>query len=182
VGPAITSLRTPRLVLRAWRDEDLAPFAAMNADPRVMEHFPTVLTREESDALAFRIRGSMVASGFGFWAVEVSGIADFVGFIGLSVPSFEAAFTPCVEIGWRIAHEHWDKGIATEGARAALDAAFGELGLAEVVSFTVTDNTRSRRVMERLGMRHDPREDFEHPSVPEGHPLRRHVLYRIRAR
>ncbi len=110
------------------------------------------------------------------------GVSSFVGFIGLSVPSFEAPFTPCVEIGWRIAFEHWDKGIATEGARAALDAAFGELGLAEVLSFTVTDNTRSRRVMERLGMRHDPRDDFDHPNIADGHPMRRHVLYRIRAR
>jgi RimJ/RimL family protein N-acetyltransferase len=169
-------------VLRAWRDEDLAPFAAMNADPRVMEHFPSVLTREESDAMVGRIRAAMEKNGFGFWAVEVPGVADFVGFIGLSIPSFAAPFMPCVEIGWRIAVEHWDKGIATEGARAALDAAFGELGLSEVVSFTVTGNTRSRRVMERLGMRHDAREDFDHPNVPEGHPLRRHVLYRIRTR
>lgn len=179
---AIPSLRTPRLVLRTWREEDLAPFAAMNADPRVMEHFPSVLTREESDALVVRIGLSIEKNNFGFWAVEIPGTASFVGFVGLSVPSFDAPFMPCVEVGWRIAYEHWDKGIATEGARAALDAAFGQLGLSEVVSFTVTDNTRSRRVMERLGMRHDPREDFDHPALPEGHPLRRHVLYRIRAR
>lgn len=182
MDPALTSLRTPRLVLRTWRDEDLAPFAAMNADPRVMEHFPSVLTREESDALVVRIGASIEEHRFGFWAVEMPGVANFVGFVGLAVPSFEAPFMPCVEIGWRIAFEHWDRGIATEAARAALDAAFGQLGLAEVVSFTVTDNTRSRRVMERLGMRHDPRDDFDHPRLPEGHPLRRHVLYRIRAR
>lgn len=182
MGPAITSLRTPRLQLRAWRDEDLVPFAAMNADWRVMEHFPSVLTREQSDAMVLRIRASIEKHRFGFWAVEMPGTAAFVGFIGLSVPSFDAPFTPCVEIGWRISYDHWDKGIATEGARAALDAAFGELGLPEVVSFTVSGNTRSRRVMDRLGMRHDPREDFDHPHVPEGHPLRRHVLYRIRAR
>jgi RimJ/RimL family protein N-acetyltransferase len=182
VSPAITTLRTSRIVLRAWRDDDLGPFATMNADPRVMEHFPNVLTRAESNAMAARIRTSMAANGFGFWAAEVPGIAEFVGFIGLSVPSFEAPFMPCVDIGWRIACEHWDKGIATEGAGAVLDAAFGQLGLLEVVSFTVTGNTRSRRVMERLGMRHDPREDFDHPGIPEGHPLRRHVLYRIRTR
>lgn len=176
------SLRTPRLVLRTWRDEDRAPFAEMNADPRVMEHFPSVLTREESDALVVRIGASIEKHRFGFWAVEMPGVANFVGFIGLSVPAFEAPFMPCVEVGWRIAYDHWDKGIATEGARAALDAAFGELGLPEVVSFTVTDNTRSRRVMERLGMRRDPREDFDHPGFPDGHRLRRHVLYRIRAR
>ncbi len=145
-----------------------------------MEHFPSVLTREQSDAMVASIREAMQRNGFGFWAVEVPGTADFVGFVGLSVPSFEAPFMPCVEIGWRIAYGQWDKGIATEGARAALDAAFGELGLSEVVSFTVTDNTRSRRVMERLGMRHDPREDFDHPAITEGHPLRRHVLYRVR--
>lgn len=154
----------------------------MNADPRVMEHFPSVLTREQSDAMVDRIRTGMAKHGFGLWAVEVPGTADFVGFIGLSVPTFEAPFMPCVEIGWRIAPQHWDKGIATEGAVAALDAAFGQLGLPEVVSFTVTDNTRSRRVMERLGMRHDPREDFDHPALPEGHALRRHVLYRVRPR
>jgi RimJ/RimL family protein N-acetyltransferase len=178
----LESLRTPRLVLRAWRDDDLTPFAALNADPRVMEHFPNVLTREESDALVGRLRAGMKRDGFGFWAVEVPGVADFVGFVGLSVPSFDAPFMPSVEIGWRIAREHWGKGIATEGARAALDAAFGELALPEVVSFTVTANARSRRVMERLGMRHDPRDDFDHPSLPEGHPLRRHVLYRVRPR
>jgi RimJ/RimL family protein N-acetyltransferase len=182
VAPAITSLRTPRLVLRAWREEDLAPFAALNADPRVMEHFPSVLTREQSDDLVARIRASMAKNGFGFWAVEMPGTADFVGFIGLSVPSFEAPFMPCVEIGWRIAFEHWDRGIATEGARAALGAAFGELGRSEIVALTATGNERSRRVMDRLGMRHDPREDFDHPRVPAGHPLRRHVLYRICAR
>jgi RimJ/RimL family protein N-acetyltransferase len=182
VPPAITSLRTPRLVLRAWREEDLAPFAAMNADPRVMEHFVSVLTREKSDAMVTRISESIATNGFGFWAVEVPGLADFVGFIGLAVPSFEAPFTPCVEIGWRIAFEHWDRGIATEGAQAALDAAFGELGLSEVVAFTVPGNARSRSVMDRLGMRHDPRDDFDHPRIAEGHPLRRHVLYRIRTR
>ena len=181
MSPAITSLRTPRLVLRAWRESDLAPFAALNADPRVMEHFPSVLTRAESDAMVARLNAAIEERGFGFWAVEVQASAELVGFVGLSVPSFEAHFTPCVEIGWRIAFEHWGKGIATEGARASLDAAFRELGLAEVVSFTATTNERSMRVMERLGMRHDEREDFDHPGLPEGHAVRRHVLYRIRA-
>ena len=143
-----------------------------------MEHFPSVLTRAESDASVDRVGSGMARHGFGFWAVEIPGVTEFAGFIGLSVPSFEAPFMPCVEVGWRIAYAHWNKGIATEGARAALDAAFGGLGLAEVVSFTVPGNTRSRRVMERLGMRHDPREDFDHPALPQGHPLQRHVLYR----
>ncbi len=179
---AITNLRTPRLVLRSWRESDLAPFAELNADPRVMQHFPSVLTRAESDAMVTRLNDAITKRGFGFWAVEVQASEELIGFVGLSVPSFEAPFMPCVEIGWRIAFRHWGKGFASEGARASLDAAFGELGLAEVVSFTTITNERSKRVMERLGMRHDARDDFDHPLLPEGHALRRHVLYRIRAR
>lgn len=175
----VAPLRTPRLVLRDWRDEDLAPFAALNGDPEVMEQMPSALSREESDALAARIRDGIRARGFGLWAVEVVGGAPFVGFVGLSIPSFVAPFTPCVEIGWRLARAHWGRGYAREGARAALDAAFGPLALEEVVSFTAETNARSRRVMEALGMTRDPREDFEHPALPEGHRLRRHVLYRI---
>ena len=174
------SLVTPRLLLRPWREADVAPFSALNADPRVMEFFPATLSRAESDAVAERIREGLAARGFGFWAVEVPGVTPFAGFVGLSVPRFEAHFTPCVEIGWRLAREHWGRGYATEGARAALDFGFGELGLAEVVAFTVPANARSRAVMEKLGMTHDPADDFDHPSVPEGHPLRRHVLYRVR--
>ncbi len=179
---ATTNLRTPRLVLRSWRESDLAPFAELNADPRVMQHFPSVLTRAESDAMVTRLNDAITKRGFGFWAVEVQASEELIGFVGLSVPSFEAPFMPCVEIGWRIAFTHWGKGFASEGARASLDAAFGELGLAEVVSFTTITNERSKRVMERLGMRHDARDDFDHPLLPEGHALRRHVLYRIRAR
>ena len=182
MSPAITDLRTRRLVLRSWRDADRGPFAALNADPRVMEHFPKALTRDESDAMVDRMNSAINTRGFGFWAVEVQASEELIGFVGLSVPTFEAPFMPCVEIGWRIAFEHWGKGFATEGARASLDAAFGELGLSEVVSFTTTTNDRSKRVMERLGMRHDERDDFDHPAIAEGHPLRRHVLYRIRAR
>ncbi len=172
-------IRTERLLLRQWRDEDHAPFAAMNADPAVMEHFPSVLGREESDALASRLRAAIAQRGWGFWAVEVVGGAPFVGFIGLSVPSFDAPFMPCVEIGWRLAREAWGHGYATEGARAACAFAFGELGLDELVSFTAVTNVRSQRVMDRLGMSRDAREDFDHPSLPEGHRLRRHVLYRL---
>ena len=182
MAPPITSLRTPRLVLRQWRDGDLEPFAALNADPRVMEHFPSVLTRAESDRVAEAVRSSIAARGFGFWAVEMIETGEFVGFVGLAVPSFDAPFMPAVEIGWRIAFEHWGKGLATEGARASMDAAFGALELVEVVSFTATQNVRSRRVMARLGMRHDPCDDFDHPLLPDGHPLQRHVLYRIRPR
>jgi RimJ/RimL family protein N-acetyltransferase len=172
-------LRTERLLLRRWRPEDRAPFAAMNADPRVMEFFPGLLTPEESDASVGRIEAHFEKHGFGLWAVEVVGVAPFAGFIGLSHPRFEAPFTPCVEIGWRLAAPHWGYGYATEGARAALAFAFETLGLAEIVSFTAAVNLRSRRVMEKLGMTHDPSDDFDHPLLPEGHWLRRHVLYRI---
>jgi RimJ/RimL family protein N-acetyltransferase len=173
------SLRTPRLCLRPWRDQDLAPFAALNADPRVMEFFPKVLTPEESAARVSRIKEHFDVHGFGLWAVEVVGGADFIGFVGLNVTLFEAHFTPCVEIGWRLAFQHWGRGYATEAARAALDFAFHVLRLDDVVSFTVPANYRSRRVMERLGMTRAPGEDFEHPSLPAGHPLRCHVLYRL---
>jgi RimJ/RimL family protein N-acetyltransferase len=177
-----TPLVTPRLRLRPWRDEDLAPFAEMNADPKVMEFLPKPLDRAESDALAARIRDHFACRGFGLWAVEVPGVADFIGFVGLSVPTFEAHFTPCVEVGWRLASEYWGRGYATEAARAALDYGFRRLELAEIVSFTVPANLRSRRVMERIGMIHSPADDFDHPALPEGHPLRRHVLYRATAR
>ena len=176
-GPILT---TARLRLRQWREEDLAPFAALNADPQVMEFFPKVLTRAESDAVAGRIRDHFARHGFGFWAVEAPGVADFVGFVGLAVPSFEAHFTPCVEIGWRLAREHWGHGYATEAASAALAFGFGDRALEEIVAFTVPANIPSRRVMGRLGMRRLPADDFEHPAIPEGHPLRPHVLYRLR--
>jgi RimJ/RimL family protein N-acetyltransferase len=154
----------------------------MNADPRVMEHFPATLSADETDARIARIEAHFAEQDFGLWAVEIPGVTPFAGFVGLAVPSFEAAFTPCVEIGWRLAVDYWGRGYATEGARAALSFGFDSLGLDEIVSFTVPANTRSRRVMERLGMTHDPAEDFDHPLVPEGSPFRRHVLYRIARR
>lgn len=177
VAMSIPELRTERLLLRAWREEDLEPFAALNADPEVMRHFPAVLGRADSDAQAGRIRAHFAAHGFGLWAVEVPGQAAFVGFVGLAVPGFEAHFTPCVEIGWRLAREHQGRGYATEGGRAALGFGFTHLGLAEIVSFTVPANRASRRVMEKLGMQHT--EYFDHPRIPAGHPLQRHVLYRL---
>jgi RimJ/RimL family protein N-acetyltransferase len=177
--PAST-LTTPRLLLRTWSDEDLAPFAAMNADPQVMEFFPKPLDRAESDAIVARIRAHFARHGFAQWAVEVPGVADFIGFVGLSIPRFEAHFTPCVEVGWRLAREHWGRGYATEAARAVLEYGFRDLALEEIVSFTTVANTRSRAVMERIGMTRSPDDDFDHPAVPEGHPLRRHVLYRAR--
>lgn len=174
-------LRTERLLLRGWSDDDLDPFAALNADPDVMHHFPAPLGRAESDALVARIRERWAEGRPSLWAVEVRGGARFIGFVGLLESSFEAPFTPCVEVGWRLAAEHWGKGYAPEAARAALAFGVREYGLDEVVSFTTVDNTASRRVMAKLGMRRDPAEDFDHPSLPAGHPLRRHVLYRLAA-
>ena len=179
---ALVTLSSNRVCLRQWRKEDQAPFAAMNSDPRVMEYFPSALSRAASNALIDRIQRHFCEHGFGLWAIEIPDVAPFIGFTGLAIPGFSAHFTPCVEIGWRLAFEHWGYGYATEAARLALGHAFGPLALAEVVSFTSTPNRRSRAVMERLGMRCNPTEDFDHPALPEGHPLRRHVLYRLESR
>jgi RimJ/RimL family protein N-acetyltransferase len=146
----------------------------------VMEFFPEPLTAEASDALIERIEAHFSPHGFGLSAVELLETNSFIGYVGLAVPNFDAHFMPAVEIGWRLAYEHWGKGLATEGARAVLNYGFERLGLGQVVSFTVPANLRSRRVMEKLGMTHDPRDDFDHPRFPEGHSLRRHVLYRLR--
>ena len=177
-GALPRELRTERLLLRRWRDDDRAPFAALNADPRVVEFLPGPLSRADSDALVARVEAHFAVRGFGLWAVEVPAAIPFAGFVGLAVPAFEAVFTPCVEVGWRLGPACWGRGYATEAARAALEFGFARLGLAEIVSFTVPANARSRRVMERLGMTHDPADDFDHPALPAGHPLRRHVLYR----
>jgi RimJ/RimL family protein N-acetyltransferase len=176
--PAV--MTTARLRLRRWTDGDRAPFAALNADPRVMAHFPSVLSREESDTGAGRIEEHFGRHGFGLWAVGIPKVTPFAGFIGLSIPAFEAHFTPCVEIGWRLAAEYWGRGYATEGAGAVLGLGFDVLRLDEIVSFTVPANQASRRVMEKIGLVHDPADDFDHPSIAAGHPLRRHVLYRLR--
>lgn len=174
------TLRTERILLRRWREEDRLPFQRMNSDPRVMEFFPGLLTAEESDALVGRIESHFDRHGFGPFAVELLENGTFIGFVGLMVPEFEAAFTPAVEIGWRLAAEHWGKGLVTEAAKAAVRYAFDVVELDGLISFTVPGNVRSRRVMGRIGMTHDAREDFEHPGLPVGHPLRRHVLYRLR--
>jgi RimJ/RimL family protein N-acetyltransferase len=172
-------LTTERLVLRRWRELDLEPFRRMNADPRVMEFMPKLLGPAESDALAERIESHFDEHGFGLMAVEFKESGAFVGFVGLSVPQFEAPFMPAVEIGWRLAADYWGNGLATEAAQETLRFAFEEVGLESVVSFTVPANVRSRRVMERIGMRMV--EEFEHPRLPMGHLLRRHVLYRLGA-
>lgn len=184
-----TQLKTQRLLLREWRASDREPFARMNADPRVMEFLPSTLSRGESDALADRIEAHFREHGLGLYATELrddlrdnasAAPGQFIGWIGLSVPRLEVHFTPCVEIGWRLAADYWGRGLATEGARGVAKHAFGELALDELVSFTVRANVRSTRVMQKLGMTHNSADDFDHPALPPGHPLRRHVLYRLR--
>lgn len=173
------TLRTRRLLLRPWRKEDREAFAELNADPAVAEFLPGPITRAMSDALVDRVDAHFAEHGYGLWAVELPGEIPFAGFVGLLQPSFEAPFTPCVEVGWRLARASWGRGIATEAARESLRFGFETAGLEEILSFTVPDNHRSRSVMERLGMRRDPSDDFEHPRLAVGHPLRAHVLYRM---
>lgn len=177
----ITILQTQRLILRRWQESDRQPFAEINADPRVMEFFPNMLTREQSDRVVDRIEAAFAQRSFGLCAVELKSNRRFLGFIGLSVPNFYAHFTPCVEIGWRLASHAWGQGFATEGARAMAAYAFETLKLNSLVSFTAEQNLRSRRVMEKIGMTFDPTDSFDHPNLPDGHLLRRHVLYRLRA-
>ena len=171
---------TKRLVLRRWQNADRAPFAALNADPVVTEFLAGMLTAAESDSLVDRIESHFDTNDFGLWAVTVKNGPAFIGFVGLSRPTFVAHFTPCVEIGWRLDRAQWGKGYATEAARETLRIAFELFDIKEVVSFTATGNVRSRRVMEKIGMTRDPADDFEHPRLPKGHPLRNHVLCRIR--
>ena len=179
-GGLIPRIQTERLVLREWLDRDRAPFAALNADPAVVEFLSRPLEPAASDALVERIVEGWRNDGFGLWAVERLDDQAFLGFTGLSRPSFEAAFTPAaVEVGWRFAAAAWGHGYATEAAKVAVAFGFEELGLDEIVSFTVPANVRSRAVMERLGMTSDAADDFDHPNLPAGHPLRRHVLYRL---
>jgi RimJ/RimL family protein N-acetyltransferase len=179
-GPTIPEIRTDRLMLRGWRHADRGPFAELNADPQVAEFLGGPLDRDGSDALVDRILVRWDSDGHGLWAVERVEDGRFLGFVGLAAPSFDAVFTPCVEVGWRRAREAWGRGYATEAAWAALRFGFVELDLDEIVSFTTVANVRSRAVMERLGMTRDPVDDFDHPSFPDGHPIRPHVLYRLR--
>jgi RimJ/RimL family protein N-acetyltransferase len=164
-------IRTERLLLRRWRDGDRAPFAALNADPAVMEHFPAPLDRAQSDALADRIEAHFAEHGYGLWAVEDE--TGFVGFTGIAWVTFAAPFTPALEVGWRLATPAWGRGYATEAATAALQRGFAEVD--SIVSLTAVVNDRSWRVMERLGLRRET--EFDHPrELPDR--LRRHVLYR----
>ncbi|MBS4163765.1 Acetyltransferase [Candidatus Protochlamydia amoebophila] len=172
-------IKTERLVLRQWCEDDLEPFAKLNADPRVMEWFPSTLSRAGSDDLAKRISPKLQEQGWGLWAVSIPDISSFIGFIGLAGPTFNAHFTPAVEVGWRLAYEYWGKGYATEGALAALKYGYEMLNLKEIVSFTTLANQRSRHVMEKIGMHHDPKDDFDHPKLPKDHLLKKHVLYRM---
>jgi RimJ/RimL family protein N-acetyltransferase len=172
-------IRTERLVLREWRDDDAEPHWTMSTDAAVMEHVGGPVSRAESDAMMERCRARR-ATGIGPFAVEVPGVAPFVGFVGLARTSFEASFTPCVEVLWRLAREHWGRGYAAEAARASLREGFELHGLDAIVSFTVLANARSWRVMERIGMTRSHGEDFDHPLIPVGSPMRRHILYRIR--
>ncbi len=173
-------IETDRLRLRHWENRDRKPFARLNSDLRVMEFMPATLSRAESDALVDRIERHFQVHGFGPYAAELRDSCTFIGYVGLAVPTFEAHFTPCVEIVWRLSADYWNRGLATEAAKAVVRHAFDDLGLSALVSFTVPANVRSRRVMEKIGMTHDATDDFDHPNLPVGHPLRRHVLYRLR--
>lgn len=175
----IDELETERLRLRRWRPEDREAYAALNADPRVMEFFPSTRTRAESDASADLIEEHFARHGFGSWVLEIRGVAPFAGLVGLAVMTIDVPFLPAVEVGWRLAHAHWGQGYAPEAARACIDYGLQERALDELVAITAVRNARSRRVMEKLGMTHDPAENFEHPGVPVGSPLREHVLYRL---
>lgn len=174
----IIEFDTERLRLRQWCVADREPFAALNADPNVMEFFPAPLNRAESDAMADRCQALIAERGWGFWAAEAKNTQEFIGFVGLHIPGPELPFSPCVEVGWRLAAKHWGKGFATEAARGALRIGFERLWLPEIVAFTSVDNIRSRAVMERLGMS-EASETFEHPAIPVANALRQHCLYRL---
>lgn len=176
----LARIETQRLILRRWRETDRAPFAAINADPKVMEYFKAPLTCAESDSFIDRMEDVFEQNGYGFWAVEEKGSGKLLGLTGLAPVMFAAPFTPAVEIGWRIASDSWGKGYAPEAARMAFDIGFRYLNLPEIVSFTAVINQKSRRVMEKLGMTQDVAGSFEHPNLPEGHMLRPHVLYRMK--
>jgi RimJ/RimL family protein N-acetyltransferase len=168
-------IETPRLGLRNWKDSDTTLFVEMNRDSSVMEFFSSLLSKEETLAMIERIKNFITENNFGLWAAEIKQTKEFIGFVGLIIPRFQTDFTPCVEIGWRLAHTHWGYGYATEAAIACLDYGFNNLKLAKIVSFTAALNTRSINVMKKIGM--EFMKEFEHPSIEDGNPLKRHVLY-----
>nr|WP_295782349.1 GNAT family N-acetyltransferase [Rhodoferax sp.] len=176
---APVELRTPRVLLRQWKDSDFNAWAVMNADPEVRRFFPSVLNRSDAQAEGERIRSAIAQRGWGMWALEVPGVHLFAGFVGLNLPRYEAPWMPAVEIGWRLAPAAWHQGYATEGATAALDFAFTHLELPQVVAMSVPTNGPSHRVMDRIGMVRDAAADFDHPRVPDGSPLKRHILHKI---
>ena len=172
-------LETDRLILRLWQSSDVDGMAAIDQDPKVCQYLPAIGTRATTEAGVQRILNHYQEHGFCLYAVELKENNEFIGFLGLSIPSFESHFTPAVEIGWRLASRHWNKGYATEGAKAVLKYGFLTLNLDEIVSFTVVNNRASRRIMEKIGLHHNPDDDFNHPRLAADSPLRRHVLYRL---
>lgn len=172
-------LETSRLVLRRWHISDIQPFAEMNSDPQVMEFFPRTATFEQTATMVHTIETAFAEDDFGLWAVTLKDTGKFIGMVGLCKPKFEAHFTPCVEVGWRLDKHYWGKGFASEAAEEALRDGFERIGLTEIVSMTSMLNERSMRVMERIKMTRNPEDDFEHPLVQDGHPLKPHVLYRL---
>ena len=172
-------LETERLILRTWQEKDFVPFCAMNQNPKVMEYFPSVLNESESRAIVDKVKQHFKEHGYTWYSTALKSSGEFIGMVGLIKASFDAHFTPTTEIGWRLMEKHWGKGYATEAAKAALDFAFTELKLPEVVSFTTKDNGRSRRVMEKVGLQYEPKDDFHHPKLNKESPLSLHVLYRL---
>ena len=172
-------LETERLILRGWQDSDLEPFSTITADPEVRRYYPNVLTKDETRLVIERIKSHVEKEGFGLWALELRETGEMIGYTGLSKPTIEAHFMPCVEIGWQIAKHHWGKGYAPEAAIKALEDGFSRLNLNEIVSFTSKLNSKSIRVMEKMGMLRNPKDDYMHPLLPDGHPLKPHVLYRL---
>ena len=169
--------RTERLIIRDWKDEDITPFTEMNSDPEVMKYFPSALTPEKSLEFFERITAAIKEKGYGLFAAELAETNELIGFVGFAGPRFEAWFTPCIEIGWRLRKKFWGRALAPEGAAACLEMGFNEFGFADIFSFTSEINAPSRRVMEKIGLSHIG--DFDHPNIPEGNALRKHVLYKI---